>query len=141
MVRCPICNEEFKRITNSHLSRRHNLTGMEFSKRFPNAKRGIIPWSKGKTKMTHPSLAKLSWTLKQRKEWNFSEWQKMNKGRLRRIREKRLKRSSNLAELMGIILGDGNLVNLPRTEGLRVVCNFRTTRLYKSYSYINAKDF
>ena len=40
-----------------------------------------------------------------------------------KIKYKRLLRDSRLAELMGIILGDGNLYKHPRTENLRITCN------------------
>ena len=39
------------------------------------------------------------------------------------LKEKKLKRNNGLAKLIGIILGDGCLTNLPRTESLRIVCN------------------
>jgi len=135
MVRCPICNEEFRRITNTHLSKGHKITGFEFSRKFPNSDRGMIPWNKGQTKDTHPSLAKLARTMAVRR--NFDSW---NEKRRKSI-DYNIKRSGDLAELIGIILGDGNLTNLPRTEQLRVVCNFRTARLYKTCSCINGKDF
>lgn len=36
---------------------------------------------------------------------------------------RKLVKNRNLAELVGIILGDGNLYKHPRTENLRIVCN------------------
>ena len=123
MVKCCICGRSFKRITNSHLNKRHGISSSEFSKKYPNADRGLMSWNKGKTKYTHSSLMRLSQRLARQKKWNFSNWQKLNKERLRRIREKKLKRSSTLAELIGIILGDGSLTSFPRTQALRVVCH------------------
>lgn len=94
----------------------------EFIKRFPNANWGVIPWNKGETKETHPSLAKLSYNLKLQKEWNFSKWQREWR-KQKRIQYKKFIRDENLAELIGIVLGDGSLEKFPRTERLHIVCN------------------
>lgn len=123
MVKCCICGLFFKRITNSHINKRHGVSSLEFSKRYINANRGIVPWNRGETKSTNTSIARLSRRLACQKRWNFSNWQKINKRKSERIKEKKLKRSNELAELIGIILGDGCLTNLPRTEALRIVCN------------------
>jgi hypothetical protein len=66
---------------------------------------------------------RLSQRLARQKKWNFTNWQKANREKLRHVRDKKLKKSNHLAELIGIILGDGSLTNLPRTESLRIVCN------------------
>jgi len=81
-----------------------------------------MPWEKGETKGTNLSLSKLSDTLKIKKEWNFSQWQRERK-KQGGIRYKELLRNDNLAELIGIVLGDGNLHKHPRTENLRITCN------------------
>lgn len=81
--------------------------------------RSLVPWNKGKTKDTHPSLARLSQTLKSNKEWNFSKWQKTRI----KIPCKDLKKDKDLAELIGIVLGDGCIEKFPRTERLHIVCN------------------
>ncbi len=41
----------------------------------------------------------------------------------KQILYRKLRRNSNLAELIGIILGDGNLYKHPRTENLRITIN------------------
>lgn len=126
MVRCNLCNKELGRITETHLWYRHKMHFSKFIKRFPNANAGLIPWNKGKTKETHPSLLRLSNALKIKKEWNFSKWQReRNKQQI--IQYKELIRNSNLAELVGIILGDGNLYKHARTENLRIICNSKYT--------------
>lgn len=100
---------------------KHKMKFPEFITRFPNVSIGLMPWHKGETKLTNPSLQKLSDTLKARKRWNFSKWQSERK----RIRYTKLQRNEDLAELMGIILGDGNLYQHLRTECLRIICNSR----------------
>lgn len=123
MIKCCICGQKFKKITNAHLDKQHGISASEFLEKYPNADRGLVPWNKGKTKYTHPSLTKLSQRLARQKSWNFSIWQKSYKERLKQTRKEKLTRNNNLAELIGIILGDGCLSSLPRTESLRVVCN------------------
>ena len=85
-----------------------------------------MPWKKGETKEANQSLLKLSNTLKGQKKWNFTKWQR-EKRRKGLIRYKGLVKGKKLAELMGIILGDGNLYKHSRTENLRVICNSKDT--------------
>lgn len=122
MVRCPLCNKKLGRITHTHLGHGHKMRYSKFIRQFPNANSEVIPWNKGKTKETHPSLAKLSYNLKLQKEWNFSKWQKERR-KQRRSQYREFIRNKSLAELIGIILGDGNLYKFPRTENLRIICN------------------
>lgn len=119
MVKCIICNQKFKKITNSHLWHKHKIRSSEFARQFPGVNRGLIPWNKGKTKETHQGLLKLSDTLKSKDKWNFSKWQKKRQKTIYKFFEK----NDDLAELIGIILGDGNLCRYARTENLRIICN------------------
>ena len=112
----------------------------EFIKRFPGANIGSMPWAKGQTKKDNPSLLKLSETLKSKKIWNFTKWRKeMNKQRADRY--SKLSRSENLAELIGIILGDGNLNKHSRTENLRITCNSEAGGYIKHVSSLMEKIF
>lgn len=79
MIRCILCKQKLGRITHTHLWHAHNMLPSEFRKRFPNSNWGAVSWNKGKTKETHPTLARLSLRLKQQKEWNFSSWQSIRK--------------------------------------------------------------
>jgi intein/homing endonuclease len=47
------------------------------------------------------------------------------------MRYKKLIRNEQLAELIGIILGDGNLYRHVRTQNLRIVCNSNSTSYIK----------
>jgi len=112
----------------------------EFARSFPDANKGLIPWNKGKTKKNNPSLARLSNVLKAKKEWNFSEWQK-DRNKQPAISYKELLRNESLAELIGIILGDGNLNKHPRTENLRITCNSKDTGHINHISSLIAEVF
>jgi hypothetical protein len=136
MVKCIICNQKFRRITNTHLLYAHKIRPSEFAKKFPNVDRGLVAWNKGETKETNPSLLALSKTFKSRRTWNFSRWQKS-----RKINYVDLKRDGNLAELIGIILGDGNLYKHPRTENLRIICDSRDTGYIKHIINLVEKIF
>lgn len=137
MVRCNICNQEFGRITETHLWHRHRIHFARYIKQFPNANIGPMPWNKNETKESNLSLAKLANTLKAKREWNFSQWQKKQQ----KIHYKRLQKSKHLAELIGIILGDGNLYKHPRTENLRIICNSMDTTYIQHIVILITKNF
>ena len=75
------------------------------------------PWNKGYTKFTHPSLMKTSKTFIAKPKNNFYNWQIKN-----RKKYKPLRKSCNLAELIGVILGDGHIEKFPRTEKTKRNC-------------------
>lgn len=101
---------------------------------------GPMPWNKGDTKENNLSLLKLSNTLKIRKEWNFSKWQRRRK-KQQIIQYQELSKDENLAELIGIILGDGNLYKHLRTENLRVICNSKDIVYIRHIAHLIAKIF
>ena len=80
-------------------------------------------WNKGHTKLTHPSLLKMSRTLAAKKKWNFSEWQ----AKQPKI-DYSIDKSEEWAELVGITLGDGNIFRFPRTERLIIACNSKDNK-------------
>jgi len=81
-------------------------------------------WNKGLTKNTNKSVHKISETMKQKRIDNFSEWrEKMKKEGKIKSTYPSLKKDGNLAELIGVVLGDGNIYKFARTEGLRIVGN------------------
>jgi hypothetical protein len=122
VVQCCICGSALKRINNSHL-KKHGLTPSVFLSKYPKADRGIVAWNKNFTKKTHPGLKKMSETLRKKNSWNFSKWQKQQRAEWDRRRNKKFTRNSELAELIGIILGDGNITKYERTEAIRIVCH------------------
>lgn len=142
MSRCRTCGKKLKLVTNTHL-RSHQMKVSDYKVMFPHAKAGFptapcqmdkndpkfikwrkslqgkIPWNKGQTKETHPSLAKLARTMASKPQSNFENWLRTK----RKVSYPSLKKTVELAELVGIILGDGSLGKLPRTEALYVSCN------------------
>lgn len=99
-------------------------------------------WCKGFTKETHPSVLKISETLKRKKIDNFKEWRdRMKKlGKIKSIYPDFAK-NGDLAELIGVVLGDGSIGGFPRTESLTIVSNSKNTGFIKRYSFIVEKIF
>lgn len=79
-----------------------------------------IAWNKGRTKFDHPSLQRIA--IIRKRHNNFTSWYKKNKPNLAAIRK-----SGDLAELYGTILGDGCIEKFPRTEKLVVSFNANET--------------
>lgn len=74
-------------------------------------------WNKGFTKKNHPSVMKISQTMRSKGIDNFKNWR-------RRLTEKgafdlaSIPKNETTAELIGVILGDGNIESFPRCERL-----------------------
>lgn len=86
-----------------------------------SAKKGSIPWNKGKTKTNSEGVKKISDTMKLKHIDNFAKWR--TNARLSGMipdSNKALKKSTEFATLLGLILGDGNISRYPRTECLRI---------------------
>lgn len=89
-------------------------------------------WNKGKTKYTDTSVRKISETMKRKKLNNFAAWQeRMKKEGKIKSEYPPLKRDGNLAELVGVVLGDGYIGKFPRAEVLRIVGD------YNKYGFID----
>lgn len=168
MAQCKLCRKRFKIITNTHLNSVHKCDLKDYIKKFgakncgflsPNLlpkndprykkwreslKKRPAPWSKGYTKETHSSVAKISETFKRKKINNFAKWQEgmRKKGKWPASRTyPALKKSGNLAELIGVILGDGYLGKHPRTENLAIFSNSNNPGFIKRYSQLIKKVF
>src|SRR3989344_3253504 len=92
-------------------------------------------WSKGFTKETHASVMKRSKTMRLRKIDNFAIWRNRMK-KLGKIRSHYpiFEEDGNLAELIGVTLGDGHIRRFPRTEELSVFSNARNLGFIKRYA-------
>lgn len=101
-----------------------------------------MSWNKGFTKYTHPGVKKIAQTMKKRGLDNFKIWRNKMK-RLGKIKSvyPALKRNGDLAELVGVILGDGNIYKFARTEGLRIASNSRNKGFVKRYNNLIKKVF
>ena len=99
-------------------------------------------WSKGFTKETHPSVRKISETMKRKRLDNFAKWRKEMKasGRTRSSYPALLK-DGDLAEFIGVVLGDGHLSKFPRTEELTVFSNLNNKGFIRRYSHLMEELF
>lgn len=79
------------------------------------------PWNKGKTKNTDERVRKTSETMRNKHIDNFLSWrEKMYETGKWFKTYSTLNKSVELATLIGITLGDGNIYKFPRTEKLSI---------------------
>src|SRR3989338_1342748 len=99
-------------------------------------------WSKGFTKETHPSVKKISTTMKKRKLDNFYQWREEMKkaGKIPSVYPP-FKKNGDLAELLGVVLGDGHIGKFPRTEALRIAANANHKGFINRYAMLVEKIF
>lgn len=82
-----------------------------------------VPWNKGYTKDTHPSLQQTSRTMKAKGIDNAKSWREEKRQNGDLPRYNKLHCNGDLAELLGAIYGDGSIYAFDRTEYLRIACN------------------
>jgi len=166
MVKCKLCGENFQVITNTHLRAVHRYDLKDYTRKFGTKNCGFIspnllpkndprfrkwkdslkkrpaPWSKGYTKETHPSVLKISETFRKNKIDNFKKWRDRMK-KLGKIKSNYppLKQNGDLAELIGVLLGDGNIFKFPRTEALTIASNAKNKGFIQRYSSLIQKIF
>lgn len=100
------------------------------------------PWNKGLTKETSVSVRKISQTMRAKKIDNFAQWREQAKREgLIRSEYPVLKKDGDLAELIGVVLGDGHIGIFPRTECLRIVANASNKGFIKRYTLLVEKIF
>lgn len=166
MITCHLCKKQFNIITNTHLTKLHALSIKEYRLRFPSSKTGFLvtpnllpksderykkwvlslkkrqPWIKGKTKDTDARVRKISDSFRKRKIDNFSAWrQKMKKLGIIRSTYPSFIKSGELAYLIGMVLGDGNIGKFPRTERLLIALNSKYPDLVDYTAYLMSKIF
>lgn len=92
-------------------------------------------WNKGFTKLTHLSVLKISETMRKKRLDNFSCWRKRMKkeGKLKFVYNP-FEKNGDLAELIGVILGDGHIEKFPRTERLYIASNSKNEGFIKRYA-------
>lgn len=162
MAECTLCGKQFKLLTNTHLEALHQITIKDYQRKFGNES-GFVPfspsrlpksdvryikwqeslknrpvsWSKGYTKKTHPSIAKISETFKTKGIDNFAAWRKKMKkqGRILSVYSP-FALSGDLAELIGVVLGDGHIEKFPRTERLSIFSNANNKGFVERYERI-----
>lgn len=101
-----------------------------------------MPWNKGLTKATHPSLQKTSLTMKRKHLDNFKAWRDAMKesGKIKRTYPV-FERTHELAELIGVLLGDGHIEKFPRTERLYIFSNANNQGFIDRYERILTRLF
>ena len=135
---CKLCSASFKIISSTHLKSTHEISVSEYISKFGNYGVGFVlnvtklskddpryikwlkslegrdtGWAKGFTKNSNPSLAKMVQTFKIKRIDNFKKWREEAKlsGKIP-ANYPELKKDHDLAFLIGMILGDGNIPNL-----------------------------
>ncbi len=103
---------------------------------------GLKSWNKGLTKETNLSVLKISETFRMKKLDNFKEWRdKMKKlGKIRSCYPQ-FKKNGDLAELIGVVLGDGHIESFPRSESLTIACNAKNKGFIGRYKKLMQKFF
>lgn len=99
-------------------------------------------WNKGLTKENNVSVRKISETMKARKIDNFKVWRDKMKleGKIKHTYPS-FKKNGDLAELIGVTLGDGHICIYPRSEELRITSNSNNPGFIKRYAILIEKIF
>ncbi len=168
MVKCKLCGHYFKLITEKHLQAKHNCSINDYIAKFGNKGVGYFsisvskldksdpryirwreslkkrpsPWNKGFNKKTHPGIAKISKTFKKKKIDNFANWrqQAIEKG-LIKTEYPSFEKDGNLAELIGVVLGDGYIGKFPRSEVLQIFSNSNNQGFVDRYTALVQRIF
>jgi len=89
-------------------------------------------WISGRNKENDSRVKKISETFKRKKIDNFARWRRLaRKNGLISKTNKPLKKTTDLAFLIGLTLGDGNINVMARTESLRIVLGTDKPKLWK----------
>lgn len=99
-------------------------------------------WNKGQTKNTNLSVKKISDTMRLRKIDNFKAWRDGMKadGKIK-SEHPPLEKNGDLAELIGVVLGDGHICAYPRCEELRLVSNSSNSGFVERYAVLMERIF
>lgn len=101
-----------------------------------------MPWNKGFTKNSHPSVMKISQTMRNKYLDNFKKWrdQMKNLGKIPNDYPS-LSLSQELAEYIGVVLGDGHIERFSRTERIIICGNANNPGFIRHYSDLTKKLF
>jgi DNA-binding transcriptional regulator WhiA len=99
-------------------------------------------WNKGLTKENNISVRKTSETMKRAHLDNLKTWRdKMKAAGKIRTTYPPLKKNGDLAELTGVVLGDGHICKFPRCECLRIIGNSKNSGFIERYARLIEKVF
>lgn len=168
MIKCKLCGHYFKFVTAKHLQSKHNCSVKSYIKKFGNKGVGHFsvsiskldkndpryikwreslknrpsPWNKGYNKETHPGIKKISKTFKRKKIDNFAKWRESAiKEGLIKVKYPSFEKNGDLAEFIGVVLGDGYIGKFPRTEVLGIYSNSNNEGFINRYSELVEKLF
>lgn len=101
-----------------------------------------MSWNKGLTKFTDVRVLKISTTFKRKGVDNFKSWRTRMRDEGKMISAyPEFKKDGDLAELIGVVLGDGHIRKYPRTEELSIFSNSNNKGFVKRYSSLIEKIF
>lgn len=99
-------------------------------------------WNKGYTKETNSSVLNISLTMKRKRLDNFFNYrEKLKLLGIIPSKYPPLLKNGDLAELIGVILGDGHIEKFPRTECLYILSNIKNLEFVHRYSQLVHKLF
>ena len=99
-------------------------------------------WNKGFTKETHPSVMKISRTMRRKGIDNFKRW----RDRMRHLGKipasySPFLPSGDFAEYIGVVLGDGNISEFPRAERIIISGNSKNKGFVRRYALLTRRLF
>lgn len=167
MVKCRICKRNFLVISSTHLKRIHGISLKSYRRLYHHPKIGFSitidklpktdiryqrwllslrnrakPWNTGKTKETDLRVKKISETFRKKHLDNFLLWRnKMKELGLIKHTYPPFQKTAELAFLVGLSLGDGNIHKFPRTERLLISLNSKNDKLIKYTTNIISNVF
>lgn len=99
-------------------------------------------WNKGLTKETSASVRKMATTMRAHAIDNFRDWRENEKkyGKFSGA-YRELQHDGDLAELFGVVLGDGSITKFARTESLRIVGSSNNIGFTKRYATLVERVF
>lgn len=98
-------------------------------------------WNEGLSKETSDSVHHISETMRLKKIDNFKMWRDAQRIAGKIPAYTPLEKNGDLAELIGVILGDGSITKFPRTESLRIVGNSNNLGFAKRYETLVGRVF
>ncbi len=162
MIACKICSKRFSSITNTHLTT-HNTSIKKYNQKFHTNIRAFalnisdLSKSDSRYKMWRESLKnrpipnekeylkrgeKISKTFRKKHIDNFKVWREemIRVGKIK-IYNTPFPPSKELAFLIGLALGDGNIGAFPRTERLAISLNTKYPKLVNYTKFLLKKFF
>lgn len=98
-------------------------------------------WNKGLSKENNASMQKVASTMRKNKIDNFKGWRDAQRVAGKIPVYVSFKKSGDLAELIGVVLGDGSITKFLRTESLRIVGSANNPGFANRYAQLVERVF